>query len=1076
MIRVTPITTAKKGGGKKTTAQVAKDVANYMKNEKETVDQVTGYYSKDQAPSMWLGEGAKALGLEVGASVDWAQFAELLQGHLPDGTDLSKRGGKADNARLCTDITISAPKSVSIVAERDPRVNQLWRDCVVAGVSMAEREVVTARMGHGGEQRVYTRKGVFAVAFHEETRMVDGTADMDWHAHVNALNMTQRPDNVWSRTDLVWGSPEERMVLAKVIDFAVKALLDEGLQRLGYPTRLTEDGFEIESVPQKFIDENSRRTAQRNDWLNAHGIDPERATDAQKTAASFATRGDKAQLGKIDQHYEWRERLREQGLDVDRIVQEAKERGPIATPDLSLEAVRAAARHVGERETVFSRNLTRLEALKAGMGHVTLARIDDAMVDERSGVLGITGTGAGEGGGKVTTYDALYREQDILARMKAGRGTVVCLATPEKVIEVIHKLEVRNGYKLSSGQKAAIELGLTTQDRVIAIEGAWGVGKTTGAMEPIVAHYRSCGYHTIVLAPTTDATLRAVGMHAHETKTLAAWLITPPERSPDGEIIRDDARVIIIDEAGMVDAATMDAIMKKLEVEGGRLVLTGDYRQQRSPGAGKPLQQAIETQAIASVRITQVQRQSDPRLREMAELWGNGHLEEASAIAREFIHSVTVTDADWQAAKMDPAKVPPPPEGDRPVATDKMLAFAHSLGMKGDTTDFEEVRAWLDAHPKADRLGFNEKSKTPKIPREVRLQAIIRETAEKYLAWTPEQRADMIVKSTTNVLRTGVNEAIHKGLQQEGTVGREEAKIVALDKLDTTAEKLARAETYNHPNLVVRMGYGDSAVDYKVVGVEKNRVVLEKADGADRWRWNPATDRSVAKVYTSREIALSVGDEVRFRDSVGSKISPDRVDNGEYGRIVRLTDEGPVARLVTGQEVTLRLDENHPVDYGYVRTVQKVQGDENERGLLAAEATSRAAAQTLGVACTRGKAGLTVVTDDPEKLAKQIEKWATHEAALEATKGGTYIDMSKTAQGWTMEDLRAEAREHLGRVGDLGKARESVELLREAEAERQADEAVGWKPCAKPAPESAPSSEAERTSGRGESPSPSLGD
>ena len=1063
MIRVTPIKTQKG----KSTAQTAKDVADYMKNEKETVDHVTGYYSKDQAPSMWLGEGAKALGLAVGAPVDWKQFADLLQGRLPDGTDLSKRGGQEGKAaRLGTDITISAPKSLSIIAGHDPRVNQLWRDCVVTGVSMIQREVVTARMGHGGEQTVYTGRGVFAVAFHEETRMVDGTADMDWHAHVVGLNMTQRPDAEWSRVDLKWGGPEERMVLAKVVDFAIKAKLAEGLQQLGYPIRLTEDGFEIESVPQKILDENSRRTAQRNEWLTAHGIDPEQATDAQKTRASLATRGDKAQLGKIDQHYEWRDRLREQGLDMDRIIQEAKERGPIATKDLSLEAVRGAARHVGERETVFSRNLTRLEALKAGMGHTTLSRVDAAMVDERSGILEIAGTGAG--GGKVTTRDALLREQDLLNRMKAGRGTVVCLATPGQVADVIHRLEVKNGYQLSSGQKAAIELGMTTKDRVIAIEGAWGSGKTTGAMEPIVAHYRACGYHAIALAPTTDATLRATNMHAHETRTLASWLTKPAERGPDGEILRDEARVIIVDESGMVDAATMDAIMKKLAVEGGRLVLTGDYHQQRSPGAGKPFQQAIETQAIASVRISQVQRQTDPRLKEMAQLWGDGRLEEASAVAREFVHSVTVTDVDWQAANMDPKKIPPP-EGDRPVATDAMLEFAHALGMKGDTTNFEEVRAWLDAHPKAGRLGFDAKGKAPKIPREVRLQAIIRETAEQYLAWTPEQRADMIVKATTNHLRVGVNETIHKGLQQEGTVGREEVKIVALDKVDTTAEKLARAETYNRAGLVVRMGYADSAVDYKVVGVEKNRVLLEKPDGTDRWRWDPATDRSIAKVYTARELPLAVGDEIRFRDSVGSKGSPDRVDNGERAHIVRLTDEGPVARTVTGQELTLRTDQNHPVDYGYCRTVQKVQGDENERGLLAAEATSRAAAQTLGVACTRGKEGLTVVTDNPEKLMKQMQKWATHESALEATKGRTYEDLVKVAQGWTLEDFRAEAREHLGRVGDLGKARDSVELLREAEAERQA---VGFKSCAKPGSAS-PESPTERAPTRD---SPSLGD
>ncbi|MHB8255019.1 MAG: relaxase domain-containing protein [Acidiferrobacter sp.] len=109
-----------------TTAGAASRITAYLKNEKESANAKGGYYAKNAAPSQWLGKGAETLGLH--SPVDDKDLYELLQGHLPDGTDLSERGGRAAQARLL----------------------DLWKQSVAIAASIAEREFATARRGKGG--------------------------------------------------------------------------------------------------------------------------------------------------------------------------------------------------------------------------------------------------------------------------------------------------------------------------------------------------------------------------------------------------------------------------------------------------------------------------------------------------------------------------------------------------------------------------------------------------------------------------------------------------------------------------------------------------------------------------------------------------------------------------------------------------------------------------------------------------------------------------------------------------------------------------------------------------------------
>jgi len=71
------------------------------------------YYFLGNLQSLWLGEGAKELGLE--GNVRGEDLTAVLEGRLPDGSRLGREINGNHVHRPGHDLTFSAPKSVSIL-------------------------------------------------------------------------------------------------------------------------------------------------------------------------------------------------------------------------------------------------------------------------------------------------------------------------------------------------------------------------------------------------------------------------------------------------------------------------------------------------------------------------------------------------------------------------------------------------------------------------------------------------------------------------------------------------------------------------------------------------------------------------------------------------------------------------------------------------------------------------------------------------------------------------------------------------------------------------------------------------
>jgi conjugative relaxase-like TrwC/TraI family protein len=283
----------------------SRQAANYYE---ETDD----YYTKEGHRGEWDGNGAEALGLEGG--VDREVFKSLLEGRLPDGTQVRKpapktSNGKKANARLGIDFTFSAPKSVSIVAlvANDRRVIEAHDAAVKDALGLMESKVVARQKIKGISFREHTNNFVVAKFQHDLSR----DQDPQLHTHAIAMNLTQRKDGRWTAL-----ANEEMLKGVKVVGAYYRAQLAQRLQDMGYEIRATRDGFEMASVSDDAIKMFSQRSRSIEDQLSAQGLTRDSATGGQKQTITKNTRKRKTESDRKALRQEWRDALDQAGIKI----------------------------------------------------------------------------------------------------------------------------------------------------------------------------------------------------------------------------------------------------------------------------------------------------------------------------------------------------------------------------------------------------------------------------------------------------------------------------------------------------------------------------------------------------------------------------------------------------------------------------------------------------------------------------------------------------------------------------------------------------------------------------------------
>lgn len=169
-------------------------------------------------------------------------------------------------------------------------------------------------------------------------------------------------------------------------------------------------------------------------------------------------------------------------------------------------------------------------------------------------------------------------------------------------------LEEKSDMVLSTSQKKAIELAL--QNKLLIITGGPGVGKTT-LVKSILQIIAAKNARVLLCAPTGRAAKRLNESTGMEAKTIHRLLEFDPKlfgfkRNKDNPL---EADLLVVDEASMIDIVLMHQLLKAVP-DKCALLLVGDVDQLPSVGPGAVLADAIASEALPVVRLTEIFRQA----------------------------------------------------------------------------------------------------------------------------------------------------------------------------------------------------------------------------------------------------------------------------------------------------------------------------------------------------------------------------------------------------------------------------------------------------------------------------------
>jgi conjugative relaxase-like TrwC/TraI family protein len=643
------------------------------------------YYSEGQEVSGdWNGIAAERLGLS--GAVTTAAFESLCDNEKP-GTDERLTQRNKSNRTVGYDFNFHCPKSVSVAYEftQDERILDAFKSSVNQTMREIESDMKTRVRKNGADENRITGNMIWAEFVHFTARPVNGIPDPHLHAHCYTFNTT------WDDEEKKWkaGQFQDLKADAPYFEAAFHARFSRQLAEMGYRIERTAKGWELAGVPQRVLDEFSKRTEQVEQKAKELGITTAKGKDG---LAALTRERKQKQLTKPELRERWNARV---SAEERASIQNNLRNEVSDAPKISeMKAMDFAMQHCYERASIVTDKELLRHALRFGMGDVDVAQtkrqlLRDELIKESV-----------DGRQWLTTKDVLAEEKRLIDFVADGKGKFKPFGSG--------KYQFQN-QKLSDEQRNAVQHVLQSTERVTAIRGGAGTGKTT-MMKEAVAGIESGGAKVFTFAPSAEASrgvLRADAGFAN-AETVEALLQNPKLQAQ----VR--GQVLWIDEAGLLSVRTLARVADLAEKQNCRIILSGDTAQHRAVERGDALRLLEKHASLPAAELKEIWRQkADAHKAVVADLQG-GNLE--SAFKRlDKLGMLREMDADQrhEALATDYAAA---------VKAGKSALVISPTHAEGERVT-REIRAKLKA---AKKLGVNE-----------------RELVQlKNLQWTEAQRAD----------------------------------------------------------------------------------------------------------------------------------------------------------------------------------------------------------------------------------------------------------------------------------------------------------------------------------------------
>lgn len=562
------------------------------------------YYAEgERVVGHWHGRGGELLGLA--GEVKLEDFEALRQGIDPRTGGFFRQRKSADrmacdgttqsHGRHLYDFTISAPKSVSVMAALggDNRLIAAHQKAVAEALKELEAFADTrVRQGRANQDR-RTGNLVIALYHHDTSRELDPQL----HTHAVAANVTyDGTEDRWKALQAS-GIYERRSYLTEVYRNA----LAREVKLLGYDieSRRTSKGrdcgFEIRGISNDLLAKYSQRSRQRDEaigrFIAQTGRQP---TDNEIAVLVRDSRADK--LIEISTQEVRARQLARLTPDENRLLSGLRSEPHVnaMTLDSDEASLRYAEDHVFERVSVARDYEILAEALRHGRGQIRHENLKGILKLQESSrdIL--------RNGNEIATIASLKREREMIDCINCGIGSFERLGGENQFIASDH---------LSPEQRHAVEFVLDSRDRAINISGAAGTGKTATLRE-LRQGLMESGRKVWAVAPTMSAVEELHKVGFRDAVTIERLLQDQRIQAVLG------AKVLIVDEAGMVSGRQMRELLRLTEQHSVRVVFSGDTKQIQSVEACDALRVLEKESRLHSVELNQVQRQISQDYRE----------------------------------------------------------------------------------------------------------------------------------------------------------------------------------------------------------------------------------------------------------------------------------------------------------------------------------------------------------------------------------------------------------------------------------------------------------------------------
>ena len=447
------------------------------------------YYFLGEQSTEWYGTGAENLGLEGPVNRD--TFVAVLEGQLPDGTDMRRMEGGVNKHRPGYDLTFSAPKSASVLAlvTGDTFLVDAHKEAVRRTLDEVEKLATTRTMTDGITEMEKTGNLVIATFMHDTSRNLDPA--MHTHAVVANATLSQ---NGWKTlstdisgkqgfTDVVWN---EQVSIGALYRGHFRSIIEPA----GYQTEDTgpRGEWDITGVPVKPF------SSRRQDILDLVG---DNATAKQKSMAALDSRQAKHFDDPETLREHWQTVLKDTGFDVqtfrEELAERRQQRGIESAGEgkkvVTSSVLDGAVREAVERLSSKSVRVTYDDVMTSVLNHVPVS--EGVYGQARKAIDNAIGSGqliAVDKNQTLFTTAAHVRDEARLSQLAAGlaekrggltvpvgeRGVLAQVADADRAVSLI---DVRGGTQFISDLNRSIMTMASESRRTLIVVAADGAAR-----------------------------------------------------------------------------------------------------------------------------------------------------------------------------------------------------------------------------------------------------------------------------------------------------------------------------------------------------------------------------------------------------------------------------------------------------------------------------------------------------------------------------------------------------------------------------------------------------------------------